>query len=160
MDTELNKIALGYIDKQTDSLHSLSKEIWDNPELAYKEFRAHDVISNFLENHGFKVTRKYKLETAFLAEYSVGDVSSPHIAVLCEYDALPGIGHACGHNLIAEVGVAAGIAIKAAMESSGKTLGKVRGWGKVQGVSNRSLQIYIQSHDYVVLETMIYMYSN
>ena len=52
-------------------------------------------------------------------------MDGPHIAVLCEYDALPGIGHACGHNLIAEVGLAAGIGIKAAFEANGKPLGKV-----------------------------------
>lgn len=42
----------------------------------------------------------------------------PTVAVICEYDALPGVGHACGHNLIAESGIAAGIAIKAAMETT------------------------------------------
>ena len=49
----------------------------------------------------------------------------PHVMVLCEYDALPDIGHACGHNLIAEVGVAAGLGVKAAMERHGGQLGKV-----------------------------------
>lgn len=53
----------------------------------------------------------------------IGDKSyGPHVAVLCEYDALPEIGHACGHNLIAEVGVAAGLGIKAAFEKAGKPL--------------------------------------
>ena len=66
--------------------------------------------------------RKYKIDTAFRADRkSYG----PHVAVLCEYDALPEIGHACGHNLIAEVGVAAGLGIKAAFEKAGKPLGKV-----------------------------------
>ena len=51
--------------------------------------------------------------------------SGPHVAVLCEYDALPEIGHACGHNLIAEVGVGAGIGIKAALDSVEGKLGKV-----------------------------------
>ena len=48
-----------------------------------------------------------------------------HVSVLCEYDALPDIGHACGHNLIAECGVAAGIGIKAAMDNAGRNIGKV-----------------------------------
>ncbi len=48
------------------------------------------------------------------------------MSVLCEYDALPEIGHACGHNLIAECGVAAGIGIKAAMDNAGQNIGKVR----------------------------------
>ena len=48
------------------------------------------------------------------------------MCVICEYDALPGIGHACGHNLIAECGVAAGLAIKAALEANGNKYGKVK----------------------------------
>ena len=47
------------------------------------------------------------------------------MAVICEYDALPGIGHACGHNLIAEIGVAAGLGIKAALQAANHDLGKV-----------------------------------
>ncbi|KAK3087249.1 hypothetical protein FSP39_003574 [Pinctada imbricata] len=122
---DVKNIAATSIDKYATELQKLSKEIWENPELAYKEFRAHDVIADFLEKYGFKVTRKYKLETAFLAECDFGGGASPHVAVLCEYDALPGIGHACGHNLIAEVGVATGIAIKEALESCGSTVGKL-----------------------------------
>ncbi len=57
---------------------------------------------------------------------TVGESSSgPHVAVLCEYDALPEIGHACGHNLIAEVGIGAGLGIRAALDSMGGKLGKV-----------------------------------
>ena len=63
------------------------------------------------------------METAFCATF--GSPEKPHISVLCEYDALPEIGHGCGHNLIAEVGVAAGLGIKAAMEAAGTPLGKV-----------------------------------
>ena len=60
-----------------------------------------------------------------------------HVSVLCEYDALPEIGHACGHNLIAECGVAAGIGIKAAMDNAGRNIGKVtttsiRKWHQTQ----------------------------
>ena len=54
------------------------------------------------------------------------DNAGPNICVICEYDALPDIGHACGHNLIAECGAAAGIGIKAALEASGNKYGKVR----------------------------------
>ena len=67
--------------------------------------------------------RSYKLETAFRATYGA-DVR-PNICVISEYDALPGIGHACGHNLIAEVGVAAGVGIMAAMNASNEPLGQV-----------------------------------
>ena len=58
------------------------------------------------------------------AEFGSGP--GPNVGILCEYDALPGIGHACGHNLIAEVGVAAAIGVKAAMQKSDKINGKVR----------------------------------
>ncbi|XP_066275275.1 peptidase M20 domain-containing protein 2-like [Branchiostoma lanceolatum] len=95
-------------------LYDLSQEIWKNPELAFKEHRAHRVLTEFLENRGFRVDRHYKLETAFRAV--CGEEGGLHVCVICEYDALPGIGHGCGHNLIAEVGVAAGIAIKAAIQ--------------------------------------------
>ena len=64
------------------------------------------------------------MDTAFRATYA-GQKEKPHISVLCEYDALPEIGHSCGHNLIAEVGVASGLGIKAAMDAAGKPLGKV-----------------------------------
>ena len=60
-----------------------------------------------------------------------------NIGVMCEYDALPDIGHACGHNLIAQVGVGAGIGIKAALESSaGSNLGKV------------SMDMILEKHNY------------
>ncbi|XP_078324478.1 xaa-Arg dipeptidase-like [Crassostrea virginica] len=120
---QAKKAACDFIDKYADDLHQLSKSIWENPELAYKEHHAHDVITEFLNKHDFPVEKHYKLDTAFRAEFSTPDPKNkPRIAVLCEYDALPGIGHACGHNLIAEVGVAAGIAIKHAMTSFGETL--------------------------------------
>ena len=64
------------------------------------------------------------LNSYFRSVFGSAD-QGPHVAILCEYDALPGIGHACGHNLIAEVGLAAGIGVKAAFEANGQPLGKV-----------------------------------
>ena len=74
-----------------------------------------------------QVEPSYKIETAFRATYGSGDngSKSPNIAVMCEYDALPELGHGCGHNLIAEVGIAAGIGIQAAMKSSDTPMGQV-----------------------------------
>lgn len=112
------------IENDKAACKTLADDLWQNPELAYAEHHAHEVLTNFLEARGFQVTRKYKLDTAFRASY-VQDEHGPHIAVLCEYDALPGIGHACGHNLIAEVGVATSLGIKHAMEQAGKPLGTV-----------------------------------
>lgn len=109
-------------------LLDLSNNIWKNPEIGFREYKAHDLLTAFLEKYGLKVERKYKLETAFKATFGDDDDAKkgPHVAIICEYDALPGIGHACGHNLIAEIGVAAGIAVKKAMESNGcKLKGKL-----------------------------------
>ena len=119
---DLYKISSAAIDSAAPDLRDLSDVLWKNPELAFNEFKAHDQITDVLEKYGFNVERKYKLDTAFRAEYGhEGHV----VAVLCEYDALPQIGHACGHNLIAEVGVAVAIGVKAAMETGSIKNGKV-----------------------------------
>ena len=121
----LKQAACDAIDEAAKELHVLSQDLWNNPELKFEEHYAHETITRFLEGKGFAVEKKYKLDTAFRATVGTSD-SGPHVAVMCEYDALPGIGHACGHNLIAESGVAAGLGIKAALEKAGKPLGKVR----------------------------------
>ncbi|XP_053398313.1 peptidase M20 domain-containing protein 2-like [Mercenaria mercenaria] len=120
----LKQKAYEAIDTFTRDLETISKNIWENPEQSYEEFKAHANITDFLEKHGFEVERKYVTETGFRSVF--GDsTDGPHIVVICEYDALPVIGHACGHNLIAEVGLAAGIGIRAALNSSEKPLGKL-----------------------------------
>uniref|UniRef100_A0A667YNR2 Peptidase M20 domain-containing protein 2 n=1 Tax=Myripristis murdjan TaxID=586833 RepID=A0A667YNR2_9TELE len=113
------------IDEAAEKLHRLSQDIWSCPELAYDERKAHDRLVAFFsqEEEGWKVDSHFKLDTAFRATWGPGgggegDVVS--VAFLCEYDALPGIGHACGHNLIAEVGAAAALGFKAAVEKSSK----------------------------------------
>lgn len=81
-------------------------------------------MTGFVSSHGFKVTPHYLgLETAFRAEYQVGK-GGRTIGFNSEMDALPGIGHACGHNLIAIVGVGAAIAVAHAMEQY-KVPGKI-----------------------------------
>jgi metal-dependent amidase/aminoacylase/carboxypeptidase family protein len=103
---------------------------------ALQEKRAHDVLVDFFKHHGFTVEPHYKLETAFRATWQVGDTSNncgcpggicrpANVALLCEYDALPSIGHGCGHNLIAEVGAGAAVGVKAALAASGRSVGKV-----------------------------------
>ncbi|XP_077491476.1 xaa-Arg dipeptidase-like isoform X2 [Amblyomma americanum] len=114
-------IAQDTIDSKADALTTLGQYLWRNPELAFAEFKAHDYITRYLEGEGFQVVRNYVLHTAFRAEFGCGDVT---VAVLCEYDALPGLGHACGHNLIAQGSVAAGVAVKEALRRASLT-GKV-----------------------------------
>ncbi|XP_022092534.1 peptidase M20 domain-containing protein 2-like isoform X4 [Acanthaster planci] len=118
------KVAKAKIDASASNLNALSQEIWSHPELNFNEHHAHEVLTDFLEKEGFNVERHFVLETAFRATFG-SDNAGPNICVICEYDALPDIGHACGHNLIAECGVAAGLGIKAALEASGNKYGKV-----------------------------------
>jgi len=113
----LSDFVVAVIEDRKERLWDVSKQLWDNPEMAYEEHFAHELLAGFLEDEGFEVKRSHLLPTAFRAEFLQGDEEKdlPVISILCEYDALPGIGHACGHNLIAEVGVAAGVAVKEAM---------------------------------------------
>ena len=104
--TDLKAAALAAIDRETASLRSLSEAIWDRPELAMEEHEAHATLTKYLTEQGFDVQSGYCLETAFKATWRGNEerVCGPNVAVICEYDALPEIGHACGHNLIAEAG--------------------------------------------------------
>ena len=113
---ELKKVACEAVDRAASALAMVSQEIWENPELSFEEHHAHKVLSEFLEKAGFPVEKHYVVETGFRSVLKQGN--GPTAAVLCEYDALPGIGHACGHNLIAEVGVGAAVGIKAAMDAA------------------------------------------
>jgi amidohydrolase len=100
------------VDHLGDELESLSRRIHDNPELGYQEVKAAGWLCEFLGAHGFKVERGVGgVDTAFRASIETGD--GPTIAILCEYDALPAIGHACGHNVIATAGVGAGAGLAA-----------------------------------------------
>jgi amidohydrolase len=97
------------IDSLSHDLVTLSHEISADPELSYEEHRASARCADLLERHGFEVERgSYGQPTSFAARIGKGDT---HIVVCAEYDALPGVGHACGHNIIAASGVGAGLAL-------------------------------------------------
>lgn len=125
---DFKQAACQAIEEAADELELLSKEIWSNPELNFEEHHAHKILTDYLEKQGFTVERKYVVDTAFKAELGSSDFG-PNIAVICEYDALPEIGHACGHNLIAEAGVAASIGVQAAFEKAKVPFGKVSNKG-------------------------------
>src|SRR5215813_12796686 len=100
------------VDRLAADLEKLSRQIHDNPELCYQEVKAAAWLAEFLDKQGFKVERGVAgVDTAFRGTLETGD--GPTIAILCEYDALPGIGHACGHNVIAAAGAGAGAALAA-----------------------------------------------
>lgn len=89
---------LTVVEKYAVELDALSLKVWNNPELGFKEFIACKAQCELLKKWGFEVTENFcGFETAFRCEYGSG---APVFAITSEYDALPGIGHGCGHNLI------------------------------------------------------------
>jgi amidohydrolase len=105
------------VESQRQQLIQLSLYIHDNPELGFKEEKASAWLAGYLEDSGFHVERGIAgLATAFRATYGQG---SPRIALLAEYDALPKIGHGCGHNIIAASAIGAAVASKSIVDQLG-----------------------------------------
>jgi amidohydrolase len=100
-----------YIDSITDDLSSINTEIHSNPELGYEEVKAHDLLTSFMEGQdGWNVTRSVgNISTAFMAVFE-GSGEGPVVGFNAEYDALPELGHACGHNLIATASLGGALA--------------------------------------------------
>lgn len=112
---ELKSKVAQAVDRLADELEALSHRIHATPELCFTEENAHAWLTEFLEAKGLLVERGVGgLPTAFLATVPGSD-SGPTIAILAEYDALPKIGHACGHNVIAASGAGAGAALAVAL---------------------------------------------
>ncbi|KAL6250692.1 hypothetical protein RBB50_002995 [Rhinocladiella similis] len=115
--------AIETIDAANNDLRSLNKSIHEHPETAYQEFFAVETISSFLQGKGFKVDKgAYGLETSFTAEVGSGN---PLVIICVEYDALPNIGHACGHNLIMTSSIAAFLGAVKALQTCGFS-GRIR----------------------------------
>jgi amidohydrolase len=106
----LKKDVCSAVDAMRAELLGLSHAIHAEPELALEEYLAAARLADTVESHGIKTQREaFGLQTAYAAEF--GKASGPNIAILSEYDALPGIGHACGHNIIATAGLGAALAL-------------------------------------------------
>src|SRR2546426_4117916 len=120
---ETRQTILQAIDAAADQLIGLARRIHATPEIAFQELKASQWLSDTLESHRFAVQRGIAdLPTAFRAEVS-GGPGGPSVAFLAEYDALPEIGHACGHNLICTAALGAGIGLAAvASKLAGKVL--------------------------------------
>lgn len=102
-----------------DELRDLSEYIYNNPELGYEEYKSCQAHVDILKKHQFTVEEKYlEIDTAFKAVYQ-GDKEGPTIAYLAEYDALPEIGHGCGHNLLGTVSTGAGIVLSKLVDKIG-----------------------------------------
>jgi amidohydrolase len=119
----LKRRAAGEVDRVAGRLARVAADIHARPELLFQERFAAGLLCDELEAAGLAVERgAFGLETAFAARAGVGDGGAPLVAVLCEYDALPGIGHGCGHNLIAAAGLGAALAAAAVAEEAGGRL--------------------------------------
>ncbi|KAH8678312.1 hypothetical protein BX600DRAFT_451886 [Xylariales sp. PMI_506] len=156
-----DEVAAVLADERT-ALRALCTKIHENPELGFEEFIAHDTLSTFLESRGFAVTRSaYGLTTSFEARWPSERAAacSPSVTFCAEYDALPKIGHACGHNLIATASVAGFLALVKILEKS-KVPGSVRllgtpaeegGGGKIKLIDAGAFQPFDKGRPEVAL---------
>ncbi|MGB2964224.1 MAG: amidohydrolase [Anaerolineales bacterium] len=136
------KELLEWLEDNQSKFIEISDQIWANPEIMWEEFFASGLQADFLEQEGFSVTRDVAgMKTAFIAEYGKG---KPIIAMIGEYDALPGLsqkaqstkeavekgghGHGCGHNMLGTASVAAAVAVKQWLQNK-NTSGTVRYYG-------------------------------
>ena len=114
------------ISNRMDKLTGISRYLYENPELGDEEIKAVELLTNFFANHGFEVEQSiYGLGTTFRAVYD-SHKEGANIALFCEYDALPQIGHGCGHNLISAMSTGAALGLKAVLDETG---GKVTVFG-------------------------------
>jgi amidohydrolase len=132
------------VDSLATELVALSHAIAADPELAYQEQRAAARCADLLSTAGLTVEHgAYGLPTAFAAR---AGTRGPHVVICAEYDALPGVGHACGHNIIAASGVGAGIALASVAEAAGLritvlgTPAEESGGGKVDLINAGALE--------------------
>lgn len=106
------------VEENIDGYMEIVQALYDNPELGNEEFESMKLLVDYLEQAGFETQSGYVVPTGFLGTYDTKK-PGPTIAFMCEYDALPEIGHGCGHNLIAAIGVAAGEALKEVVDDYG-----------------------------------------
>ncbi|RBP68085.1 amidohydrolase [Brevibacterium sanguinis] len=111
----VSELKEGFLADRIGQLSDVAADLHANPELRMMEHRASARLADELEEAGFAVERGYAgLDTAFVGRWSTPDAdeTAPNIAIYCEYDALPGIGHGCGHNIIAACGLGAALLVK------------------------------------------------
>jgi amidohydrolase len=114
---ELHERIRRAIEREREHLVEVGETIRLNPELGYEEYMASQLFADQLREAGFEVEKPYKgVETAFRAVRRGGGGDGPTIAILAEYDALKGIGHGCGHNLIGASGLAVALGMSAVID--------------------------------------------
>jgi len=136
---------INLINKLTPELNELSLEIYKNPELGYEEFIACQLHTELLSKYGFNVEKNFSgVETGFKAVYK-SEKPGPVISYMAEYDALPGIGHGCGHNLLGTVSTGAGIILKQIIDEIG---GTVIVFGTPAEETSGAKVTYVENHEF------------
>ncbi|MFA9423250.1 MAG: M20 family metallopeptidase [Sedimentibacter sp.] len=139
-----NKV-IELINNLEPELNELSLEIYNNPELGYEEFKACKLHKDILRKHGFTVEDNFSgVETGFKAEYR-SSKEGITIAYMAEYDALPGIGHGCGHNILGTVSTGAGIILKQIIDEIG---GTVIVFGTPAEETSGAKVTYVENHEF------------
>ena len=115
---DAKQLVIDSVKNKLDSYMEIVQTLYDNPEIGNEEFESMALLVKHLEEAGFETESGYVVPTGFLGTYDTKK-PGPTIAFMCEYDALPEIGHGCGHNLIAAIGVAAGEALKEVIDEYG-----------------------------------------
>lgn len=119
MDAALKAKLINIVDENMEELRAIRTYLYDNPEVGGEEKKASRFLTKKLEEHGFTVTRNLiDIPYSFQAVYDSGK-AGPAIGLMCEYDALPLMGHGCGHNLIAAASAGAAFALQAAADEVG-----------------------------------------
>lgn len=122
----MKNIIINEIASKMEELTGISKYLYDNPELGDEEYKAVKLLTEYFSKNGFAVEESiYGLNTTFRSVYDSGKEGA-HIAYFCEYDALPKIGHGCGHNLISAMSAGAALGLKSVLDTIG---GKVTIFG-------------------------------
>jgi len=120
--SEQERIIIETVECEKAAFIEASHQISKNPELQNQEFFASRLLTELLEKRGFWVKRDIAgHKTGFIAEFG-GDKPGPAIAFLAEYDALPDIGHGCGHNIIGALSALAAVSLAAVMGQTGGTV--------------------------------------
>lgn len=153
MTIDVKQAAAGTVARHRSQLVALSTEIHSHPEIAWQEYRACEWVGNALAALGFSVTPNYLgLDTAFHATFGSGRF---RVGVMAEYDALPGLGHACGHNLIAAMSVGTAAALSAVADDLNLTIdvygtpAEEGGGGKIELIDRgafRDLDLALMAH--------------
>ncbi|MFD1065879.1 M20 family metallopeptidase [Oceanobacillus locisalsi] len=119
LTTNAKSIISENIERNKDRYIQTSHDIHNNPEIGNEEFYASGLLTKVLEEEGFTVEKAVAgHETSFVARYK-SDKAGPSIVFLAEYDALPGLGHGCGHNIIGTMSVAAAVALSKVIDETG-----------------------------------------